>query len=131
MGFFAHAQTVDTRPLFPPPTWPGYKANRENKVFCYHYNGTHSAIHNLGVVHACNCVPVSIVGGGVVGGGVVVGGVVGGGVVVGGVVGGGVVGGVVGGGVVSGGAVGGVVGGSVAGGNVVAVRGRTRKREME
>ena len=24
---FAHAQTVDTRPLFPPPTWPGYEAN--------------------------------------------------------------------------------------------------------
>ena len=23
---FAHAQTVDTRPLFPPPTWPGYEA---------------------------------------------------------------------------------------------------------
>ena len=21
-----HAQTVDTRPLFPPPTWPGYEA---------------------------------------------------------------------------------------------------------
>ena len=26
MGFFAHAQTVSTRPLFPPPTWPGYEA---------------------------------------------------------------------------------------------------------
>ena len=26
MGFFAHVQTVDTRPLFPPPTWPGYEA---------------------------------------------------------------------------------------------------------
>ena len=24
---FAHAQTVDTRPLFPPPTWPGYGLN--------------------------------------------------------------------------------------------------------
>ena len=23
----AHAQTVDTRPLFPPPTWPGYEAS--------------------------------------------------------------------------------------------------------
>ena len=23
---FAHAQTVDTRLLFPPPTWPGYEA---------------------------------------------------------------------------------------------------------
>ena len=23
---FAHAQTVDTRPLFPPNTWPGYEA---------------------------------------------------------------------------------------------------------
>ena len=22
----AHAQAVDTRPLFPPPTWPGYEA---------------------------------------------------------------------------------------------------------
>ena len=27
MGFFAHAQTVDTGPLFPPTTWPGYEAN--------------------------------------------------------------------------------------------------------
>ena len=27
MGFFAHAQTLDTRPLFPPPTWPGYEAS--------------------------------------------------------------------------------------------------------
>ena len=27
MGFFVHAQTVDTRPLFPPNTWPGYEAN--------------------------------------------------------------------------------------------------------
>ena len=27
MGFFAHVQTVDTRPLFPPPTWPEYEAN--------------------------------------------------------------------------------------------------------
>ena len=26
MGFFAHAQTVDTRPFFPLPTWPGYEA---------------------------------------------------------------------------------------------------------
>ena len=26
MGFFAHVQTVDTRPLFPPTTWPGYEA---------------------------------------------------------------------------------------------------------
>ena len=25
MGVFAHAQTVDTRPLFPPTTWPGYE----------------------------------------------------------------------------------------------------------
>ena len=24
---FAHAQTVDTRPLFPPTTWPGYEAS--------------------------------------------------------------------------------------------------------
>ena len=24
---FAHAQTVDTRPLFPPPMWPGYEAS--------------------------------------------------------------------------------------------------------
>jgi len=27
---FAHAQTVTTRPLFPPNTWPGYEA----KVLC-------------------------------------------------------------------------------------------------
>ena len=27
MGFFAHAQTVDTRPLFLPPTWPGYESS--------------------------------------------------------------------------------------------------------
>ena len=26
-GGFVHAQTVDTKPLFPPPTWPGYEAN--------------------------------------------------------------------------------------------------------
>ena len=26
MGFLAHAQTVNTRPLLPPTTWPGYKA---------------------------------------------------------------------------------------------------------
>ena len=26
MGVFTNAQTVDTRPLFPPPTWPGYEA---------------------------------------------------------------------------------------------------------
>ena len=26
---FAHAQTVDTRPLFPPNTWPGYEATRQ------------------------------------------------------------------------------------------------------
>ena len=30
MGFFAHVQTVDTRPLFPPPTWPGYEASVES-----------------------------------------------------------------------------------------------------
>ena len=33
MGFFAHAQTVDTRPLFPPPTWPGYEA-RDMCIVC-------------------------------------------------------------------------------------------------
>ena len=32
MGFFVHAQTVDTRPLFPPPTWPGYEANRSLRL---------------------------------------------------------------------------------------------------
>ena len=26
---FAHAQTVNTRPLFPPHTWPGYEANQD------------------------------------------------------------------------------------------------------
>ena len=29
---FAHAQTVDTRPLFPPPTWPGYEVSRYQVV---------------------------------------------------------------------------------------------------
>ena len=28
---FAHAQTVDTRPLFPSPTWPGYEASGSPK----------------------------------------------------------------------------------------------------
>ena len=32
MGFFAHAQTVNTRPLFPPPTWPWYEANASVKT---------------------------------------------------------------------------------------------------
>ena len=27
MGIFTHAQTVDIRPFFPSPTWPGYEAN--------------------------------------------------------------------------------------------------------
>ena len=27
-----HAQTVDTRPLFPPPTWPGYEARRALQI---------------------------------------------------------------------------------------------------
>ena len=35
MGFFAHAQTMDTRPLFPPPTWPGYEATFMHVVW-YH-----------------------------------------------------------------------------------------------
>ena len=29
---FAHAQTVDTGPLFPPPTWPGYEATAQHEV---------------------------------------------------------------------------------------------------
>ena len=28
---FTHAQTVDTRPLFPPPTWPGNEASNIGK----------------------------------------------------------------------------------------------------
>ena len=28
----AHAQTVDTRSLFPPPTWPGYEARLESTM---------------------------------------------------------------------------------------------------
>ena len=28
---FAHAQTVDARPLFPPNTWPGYEARIEEE----------------------------------------------------------------------------------------------------
>ena len=27
----AHAQTVDTRPIFPSPMWPGYEASTERK----------------------------------------------------------------------------------------------------
>ena len=34
MGGFAHAQTVDTRPLFLPPTWPGYEARDDGDVAC-------------------------------------------------------------------------------------------------
>ena len=30
---FAHAQTVDTRPLFPPTMWPGYEASLFTAVF--------------------------------------------------------------------------------------------------
>ena len=37
MGFLAHAQTVDTRPLFPPPTWPGYEAT-------FNYEGRESLV---------------------------------------------------------------------------------------
>ena len=33
MGVFTHAQTVDTRPLLPPPTWPGYEANKGYKYY--------------------------------------------------------------------------------------------------
>ena len=32
---FAHAQTVDTRPLFPPNTWPGYEANGPHTARSY------------------------------------------------------------------------------------------------
>ena len=37
MGFFAHAQTVDTRPLFPPSTWLGYEATSyvEDSTGCF------------------------------------------------------------------------------------------------
>ena len=34
---FAHVQTVDTRLLFPPTTWPGYEANTHSvsrPIFC-------------------------------------------------------------------------------------------------
>ena len=31
---FAHAQGVDTRPLFPPNTWPGYEARGEPERAC-------------------------------------------------------------------------------------------------
>ena len=30
---FAHAQTVDTRPRFPLPTWPGYEANHMQQEY--------------------------------------------------------------------------------------------------
>ena len=36
MGFFAHAQTVDTTPLFPPPTWPGYEATSSQSLELVH-----------------------------------------------------------------------------------------------
>ena len=46
MGVFTHVQTVDTRPLFPPPTLPGYEASsgqyRAQDSYCCHcvcYNG--------------------------------------------------------------------------------------------
>ena len=32
---FAHAQTVDTRPLFPPNTWPGYEATTLHAKFLH------------------------------------------------------------------------------------------------
>ena len=32
MRFFAHEQTVDIRPLFPPPTWPGYEASSQQEL---------------------------------------------------------------------------------------------------
>ena len=31
LELFTHAQTVDTRPLFPPTTWPGYEARYRNR----------------------------------------------------------------------------------------------------
>ena len=32
MGFFAHAHTADTRPLFPPPTRPGNVAKAKGNL---------------------------------------------------------------------------------------------------
>ena len=32
MGFFTHAHTVDTRPLFPPPMWPGNEAKAKRTL---------------------------------------------------------------------------------------------------
>ena len=40
MGFFAHAQTVDTRLLFPPPMWHGYDAT-------YMHTATQTAVTKL------------------------------------------------------------------------------------
>ena len=46
MGFFVHAQTVDTRPLLTPPTWPGYEAGPPPKQYsregAHHPHTAHS-----------------------------------------------------------------------------------------
>ena len=43
----AHVQTVDTRPIFPPPTWPGYEASTEVKVSMYLHNEKQLAVCRL------------------------------------------------------------------------------------
>ena len=42
---FAHAQTVDTRPLFPPPTWPGYEARAQKDGLEFSLTGAVTGLH--------------------------------------------------------------------------------------
>ena len=47
----AHAQTVDTRPLFPPPMWPGYEAsfngnsNDVCQLLCQEFDARMAYVH--------------------------------------------------------------------------------------
>ena len=62
MGFFAHAQTVDTRPFFPPLTWPGYEASQHYTCTCilevwwspkaFFVRDIHNTILQLAVLHS-------------------------------------------------------------------------------
>ena len=51
MFFFAHAQTVDTRPLFPLPTWPGYEATTFHEFLGLqmHLDVIHASVNSSGV----------------------------------------------------------------------------------
>ena len=54
MGFFAHAQTVDTRPLFPPNTWPGYEANAQYTIVQAQHTNIHVQNGNMTCTHLHN-----------------------------------------------------------------------------